>query len=191
MNEARNKIHRANPFEPKLHEEEILLWVGRPNKKIYTSANTRWPHAARVCALAAIPLTAAVIGVIFSSDLLGRYASMSLLIAVPVITFMLLSPADYQQASWYAFSNKNVFLAHWDEGDFVVHCTDIGNLKEIYIKKRKDDKAAKDDDIGSIQCICNTTVFTLLSKKFSFDDIDSPKKVQLLLLEAKDLIKEN
>ena len=178
-------MQQLHPFEQKLQPGEVLLWMGRPDKQVYTSASTEWHHAERVCALAAIPFTAAVMGVIFNPDLLGRYTSAVLLIAVPVITFMLLSPADYQQASWYAFSNENVFLAYWDEGDFVVHQTNISNVKEIYIKGLKYDKVTEDHSIGSIQCVCASMIPTLLSKRFSFDSIENSAHVQSLLVNAK------
>ena len=180
----RKRMQQLHPFEQKLQPGEVLLWMGRPDKQVYTSANREWHRVAKVCALAIVPSLVAVIGVIFSSDLLGRYASVSLLIAVPLITFILLAPADYQQASWYAFSRENVFLAYWDEGDFVVHHTNISNVKEITVKGLKYDKSTADHDIGSIQCVCASMIPTLLSKRFSFDSIENLAHVQPLLVNA-------
>lgn len=65
-------MQQLHPFEQKLQPGEVLLWMGRPDKQVYTSASTEWHNFARVCAVAAISLTAAVIGIFYGSDLFER-----------------------------------------------------------------------------------------------------------------------
>ena len=186
MNRARDGGVRSHPFNETLQEDEVILWIGRPNKEIYVVGNRTRHGIVKVGIWASVLFVVAVVGAIYSINILERCGFIAFIAFIFGITFLSFIPGDYGHASWYAVSSKRILLASWDEGGFVIHQIERQNLKKVSIKNPKEQSGTKEtENVGTVQCVCYTTIISLLSKNFSFDNIDYPLQVQSLLLEEK------
>ncbi len=175
----------SHPFGKSLQVDEALLWCGRPNKAKYTGASRTWRDKGKIFAWASIPLVVSTIGIICDDDLVQRYVCAIFIVATLVVVAICFAQVDYSHASWYAFSDKNIYLAHWDENDFVIHRIEISNLEQVNVTNviERIDVEGK-DDIGTIECICHSMISTLFSKKFFLYLVDDPALVQSSILNV-------
>ena len=183
---------KCNPINDILDSGETLLWIGRPNEEIHVRGN-RTPRGiiTRVAWTTLFSLVADV-GLAFytgdDSTVKGIKLFFGLIMfgALFIFNYVAFAPLDYKRAEWYAFSEKRIFLAAWDDEDceFAIYQTELSNLGDISVHKSK--KAPNEaEGIGNLVCAYHRPIQKRLSNRFTFELIDTPTEVQALLLNAK------
>ena len=182
----------SSPFDEQLLEGETLLWVGRPNEKIYRQSGRTRSGAIKVCSWISPLVVGMIIDIIFNfrygSVIPGMLTCIPILLAIAVvIAFMYFYKPKYERADWYAFSDHRLFLVSEDDEDpiFVIYQTSLRNIKEVAVKiQRNASPAELTGEIGTLSCILHKAIPLRVSKKFIFKTIDCPSQVKMLLLDA-------
>ncbi len=179
---------KHNPINDILEPYENLIWIGRPNEDIYVRGNRRGRRLINVCVWSSLAGIAAITGLVFSPNRQQIFLCVCLLIAIPFWNYIFLASSNYQRADWYAFSGKRLFLTVWDhnEVEYVHYSTELSNLTEVFVKKLKRSSVPEmAETVGTLVCVYRRPIPKRLSNKFTFNLVDDPAEVQVLLLDAK------
>lgn len=182
----------SSPFDEQLLEGETLLWVGRPNEKIYRQGSRTWSGAIKFCAWGFPLVVGMIIDVIFNlrygSVISGMLTCVPIFLGMAVVAaFMYFCKPKYERADWYAFSDHRLFLVSEDDEEpvFVIYQTSLRNIKEVAVKiQRNASPAESTGQIGTLSCIFHKAIPLRVNKKFIFKTIDCPLQVKMLLLDA-------
>lgn len=166
-----------HPFSVQYGTDKGFIWIGRPNKTSYMRRKWLQFRATFVvgCTIASI----CVSGKILSSDPFQSAMCTFMLAVLPLLLVMgiYFVRNSYKEAPWYALTDLHLLAATPDEGDFVIHKTELSNIKSVLVD-------GDCPEVGTVRCLCYDMVFTLVSKNLKLENIDQPRSIADLILEA-------
>jgi len=167
-----------HPFKSYFEPGEVILWVGRPDKADF--ARRSW----RSCYIAVGLLCLFLISVVGcdicfpspSSDF--SLATFGILVPLTIWMFVSFARSNYESAPWYALTNRRLFAATPDEGSPVIHKTELGNIKDVFVLKCE-------NDVGTVRCSCHAAIASLWSKMLNIENTQHPQRIAEMITEAK------
>lgn len=166
-----------HPFSAQCGTDKRFIWIGRPNETRYMRRKWLQFRVTFVvgCAIASI----CVLGKIHSSDPFQSAVCTFMLAVLPVLLVVgiCFTRNSYKEAAWYALTDSHLLAATPDEGSFVIHKTELSNIKSVLVESNC-------LEVGTVRCLCYDMIFTLMSKNLKLENIDQPRNVADLILEA-------
>lgn len=168
---------RDHPFAPRLEADDPLLWVGRPDEAAYIRRQRRGLSVGVV--LGCLLMASCLFTKLYNPSPADDFFLIMYLILLPMTLIMgiCFTKNACQYAPWYALTHRHLFAATPDDNGFMIHRTDLNNIKGVLVR-------GQNADVGMVCCSCYGIIPSLMSRTLRLEGIKQPEIVAVLIAEA-------